>query len=322
MRKGFLLLFLITVGVLLLVACGNEKTSNSEEGGTGSDEVKNERFEVVFNTGSPGGGYMVFGNMFSNEWQRQIDNFFPSTVQGQGLTNVVAVETSENGIDMAASFNTILMDALNHTGEFERLLDGPIENLRAVARLNDTAPFLAPTLANRVPEGITTLGEFLETEPSLRLMTRERGTGGEEFVRRVLEAYGYDYETIRSWGGSVTHTTASDGVSAVSDGHADAAWQSYLPHAAILQELESSREVVYLELEDYVVEYLQDNYGYAPFTAPGEWFSNGRELNSARQDTIVYVHKDFPDEIVKEMTKIVLENKEAWVRGQQNFESF
>jgi uncharacterized protein len=278
--------------------------------------------EVIFHSGAPGGGYMTFANMFSSSWENEIPGFVASTVQGAGLTNVVRVEQSADARDIGVSFNTILMDALNHQETFERLLDGPIENLRAVARLNDTAPFLAPTLSSDVPEGVTTMGEFLATEPTLSLVTKERGSGGEEFTRRILDLYGYGYDTIRQNGGSVTFTSTSDGITAMVNGHANASWQSYLPHAAVLQELESSRDVSYLSLDDDILEQLETQYGYLPFTAPADWFSTGQEVATARQDSIVYVHQDLDEDTVYEMTRIMLENKDRWVRGQRNFESF
>lgn len=281
-----------------------------------------ERTEVVFHTGSPGGGYMAFGNMFAAEWEKRIPGFVASTVQGAGLTNVVKVEQSEDAGDIGASFNTILMDARKNSGTFERLLDGPIENLRAIGRLNDTAPFLAPTVVGAVPDGVTTVEEFLATEPALRLMTKERGSGGEEFTRRILEINGFGYDAIEAAGGEVTFTTPADGVSAVVNGHADAVWQSFLPHAAILQELESARDVTYLSLNDETVQALQERYGYLPFTAPADWFSTGETVRTARQDTILYVHKDLPEEVVYEMTKVFLANKSLWVKGQKNFETF
>lgn len=281
-----------------------------------------ERTEITFHTGSPGGGYMAFGNMFMQEWERQIPGLVVSTIQGAGLTNVVKVEKGGGG-DMGASFNTILMDAEKNSGTFERLLDAPIENLRAIGKLNDTAPFLAPTVAGEVPEGVTTVKQFLETEPAVRLMTKERGSGGEEFTRRVLEINGLSYDAIEEMGGNVTFTTPADGVSAVVNGHADAVWQSFLPHAAILQELESSQDIVYLGLDEETVSSLQEKYGYLPFTAPADWFGNDQaEVRTARQDTVIYVHKDLSEPVVYEMTKIFLQNKEKWVRGQQNFESF
>jgi TRAP transporter TAXI family solute receptor len=111
-------------------------------------------------------------------------------------------------------------------------------------------------------------------------------------------------------------------VAAVVNGHADAVWQTYVPHAADLQELESAREIVYLQIEDEIVKKLVDGAGYMEFQAPADWFKDKQSVNTFMEDTVVFTHKDAPDDVIYETTKIILENKEKWFNGQKAFESF
>jgi TRAP transporter TAXI family solute receptor len=302
------------VAVFAIGGCGG-----GGQAGSGGEE----RIDFTFHTGSQGGGYQTFANMFVEEWETEIEGFSTSTVSGGSFTNAVKVEQSQNGQDMGASFTTVLFDGVNHQGDFPEAVDGPLENLRAIARLNRQSVWLAPTVANAVPEGVTTVGEFLEQQPSITIFNKDRGTGGEIATRRLLDAYGVSYEDFESWGGGVNFSSTSDGVSAVVNGQAQGVWQSYVPRAADLQELSGSRDIVYLEVEEDIIQKLNEEYGFLPFTAPvDEWFGAPEPVDTFMEDTVVYVHKDAPEDVVKEMTRIVLENKEKWVRGQKAFETF
>lgn len=318
MRK-FLTLVLITMLTIALVGCSSSTPTPSN---TGSDSGDAKKYNFTILTGSQGGGYMAAGAMFVDEWEKNVKGFKGSTVMGGSFTNVVKLEQSEDEMIMGLAFNTVLYDGTKHTGDFATQIKGPIENVRAMVRLNRQSLFLAPVLKDKVPEGVTTLGQYLETKPKLRLFTKDRGTGGEIATRKMLEAYGITYETIESWGGKVTYSSTSDGVGAVVNGHADAVWQTYVPHAADLQELESARDIVYLQIDDEIVSKLVDNYGFMEFQAPADWFSHSEAVNTFMEDTVVFTHKDAPEEVIYETTKIILENKEKWFNGQKAFESF
>lgn len=335
MRKVWYLVVVLTlISAIFLTGCGSNNaapsnSSSSNDAGkeepasnSSSEKSANEKLDFIFHTGSQGGGYMAFGAMFVEEWEKNIAGFKASTVTGGSFTNVIKVEQSKTGFELGASFTTVTFDGINHKNDFAEKLSEPVENLRAIARLNRRSLFLAPVIASAVPEGVTTLGQFLELKPSIKIYNKDRGTGGEIATRRVLEAYGVSYEDIESWGGKVTFSSTSDGVDAVVNGTADGVWQSFAPQAAALQELESSRDVIFLDIDDEIVEKLKNDNGFAPFTAPAEWFKSKKSVNTYSEDTVVYVHKDAPEDVVYEMTKIVLQNKDKWAKGQKAFETF
>ena len=308
----------ITLSIMLIFAMVGCSSSNDNGDGNGAAE----RTEFVFHTGAAGGGYMAFAAMFVDRWEKEIDGFLCSAVSGGSFTNAINVENSQTGNDLGASFNTVLADGVNYVGDFPDKLEGPIENVQALVRLNRVTSFLAPTLADTVPEGVTTVGEYLALKPKITLYNKERGTGGEIVTRRVLEAYGVTYDDIVEWGGRVIFTSTSDGIAQVTNRHGNAAWQGYMPRAADLQELESSRDITWLELDQHAVEYLEKNFGYMPYTVPATDFRANKPVYTVAEDTIVYTHKDAPEEYIYKMTKIILENQEAWARGQVAFETF
>jgi TRAP transporter TAXI family solute receptor len=319
MKKRMLMIIAVMLAGAVLTAC-----SGGAGGGVGGDtEGASQKYDVEIYTGSQGGGFMTAGAMFSDQWQKDIPGFYGSTLMSGGsFNNAILIEQSESPLIIGLVFNTVLSDALAHEGDFAEKTDGPLEDMAAMARLNRQSLFLAPTLKSAVPAGVTSVGEFLATHPKITLYTKERGSGGEIATRKLLEAAGYSYDSFAEWGGKVTYSSTSDGVAAVVDGHAEAVWQSYVPHAADLQELESSRDIVYLQVEQEIVDALLKS-GYNPFLAPADWFSSTDEpINTFMEDTTVVCHKDMPEELVYQMTKTLLQNKEKWEVGQTAFESF
>jgi TRAP-type uncharacterized transport system substrate-binding protein len=326
MKKGLAMAVLLGffAGLCLLAACSGG-SAGTVAGGTERAEGENppQKYDVEIYTGSQGGGFMTAGAMFSDQWQKDIPGFYGSTLMSGGsFNNAILIEQSESPLIVGLVFNTVLSDALNHAGDFAEKANGPLEDLMAMARLNRQSLFLAPTLKSAVPEGVTSVGAYLSTHPKITLYTKERGSGGEIATRKLLEAAGYSYESFAEWGGKVTYSSTSDGVAAVVDGHAQAVWQSYVPHAADLQELESSRDIIYLQVENEIVEKLLES-GYTSFVAPADWFSSSAEnVNTFMEDTTVVCHKDMPEDLVYQMTLTLLQNKSKWEVGQTAFESF
>lgn len=318
MRKVLSLVLVIAL-IATISGCGSQ-TPQSPQTPTNVEPAKKIDFTIF--TGSQGGGYAAAGAMFNEQWEKNISGFRGSTVAGGSLTNVVNVEKSTDPNVMGLAFNTVLYDGTQHAGDFATQLSGPTKNVSAMVRLNRQSLFLAPVLKDKIPDGVTTMGQYLATKPKVRLFTKDRGTGGEIATRKLLEAYGLSYEIIESWGGKVTYSSTSDGVGAVVNGHADAVWQTYVPHAADLQELESAREVVYLQIEDEIVQKLVESGGYLELEAPADWFKDKISVSTFMEDTVVFTHKDADEEIIYQTTKIILENKQRWENGQKAFESF
>jgi TRAP-type uncharacterized transport system substrate-binding protein len=126
-KKWFFPVIVLLMLALAVTGCGgnNATPSSSNSGGdsakatdSGSSDKgsKDQKLDFVFHTGGQGGGYMAFGAMFVEEWEKNIPGFKASTVTGGSFTNVIKVEQSTTGLELGASFTTVAFDGIKHKG--------------------------------------------------------------------------------------------------------------------------------------------------------------------------------------------------------------
>jgi len=166
------------------------------------------------------------------------------------------------GTHIGISSAPLLKEAREGSPTFQEMGAGEgFENLRGFASLGEGQICNFVLAADVVPDGVDTLGEFLKTKPAVRISAGERGTAGELYNRRVLELYGLTYDDIDEWGGRIEFTSYDDGVASIIDGHVDGLWNnSPIGHAKLI-ELATSRDVVFLSVDEEIIVKMRELYG-------------------------------------------------------------
>ena len=194
-----------------------------------------------------------------------------------------------------------------------------LDNLRALAGGLDTYYLVA--LATR-KLGIGSVREIRDKKLGVKIYTQPVGALGEFAGRQLLRAVGVSYNDVKGWGGSTQHVGYSIIVDAFRDGRADILFAVITPKHPSVSEIVTSVDVKFLGLDAETAKALLP-LGYTAATMPPETFKGQSEaVSTVGFPTVVITNKDLPEPIAYTVTKTILENKDALVRGHAGLAEF
>jgi TRAP transporter TAXI family solute receptor len=230
---------------------------------------------------------------------------------GVGNTKLVA----KNETPLALSFTVTNRWAF----EGKEAYDTRLENLRALVGGLDTY-YLVAIAQKKL--GINSLREIKDKKVPVRIFTQPVGALGEFGGRQLLRAYDLSYADIKGWGGATTHVGYNVIVDAFKDGRADLLLAVVTPKHPSVSEIATFTDVKFLALEPEMVKGLEP-LGYTPATMPANTFKNQSEpVHTVGFPTVVITNKDLPEPIAYTVTRTLIENKDALVRGHAGLAAF
>ncbi|MCP1677263.1 TRAP transporter TAXI family solute receptor [Natronocella acetinitrilica] len=261
--------------------------------------------------GSVGGLYMEVMSIWVSDWERDIDGLNVSAVSGGGTTNPFHVSRGDPNGTIGITDSITTADAMQGEGDIGSRAPDGLTNLRALVRLNALSHSAFMIRGSRLPEGVTTVGELLEREPSLRWAFLQRGNPGEMTGRRVLEQYDVSLDDLSAWGGRVSFNPQGEHSSLMIDGHVDVSMVMTRAPAAFMLDIDASvRDLVWLPIDEHIVDQMMEQYGgYIKVDHPAEFYDTLKEpFPTASVDHVLFVHEDMDEELAYGLTKSVLEN--------------
>jgi TRAP transporter TAXI family solute receptor len=203
--------------------------------------------------------------------------------------------------------------------EGKEAYDTKLENLRALVGGLDTY-YLSVIAAKKL--NISSLRDIKDKKIPVKFYTQPVGTLGEFAARQVLRDYGITYADIKSAGGSTTHVNYNIIVDAFRDGHGDLLIAVVTPKHPSVTEITTFSDVKFLELEADRVKAL-GALGYKPATMPADTFKNQPQpIRTVGFPTVLITNKDLPEPVAYTVTKTILDNKDALVRGHAGLAEF
>jgi TRAP transporter TAXI family solute receptor len=222
---------------------------------------------------------------------------------GVANTILVADGRAEIGVTPAPSVRW----ALDGTVSFKTKL----ETVRGI--YGDMDEFYVASIVTK-KSGIRSFEGIKEKKFPLRLMTVPVGGNGEIAARHLLEAYGMSYDMLKSWGGSITHTSRTAITDALKDGHADAFIHTVGPGHPAVGEIVVSTDVRFIPVSTAVINQLAGKYGYTRDRIKANDFkTQDYEVPTIGCPTIMIVNKNLPDDVAYWLAKVLAENKERLV---------
>jgi TRAP transporter TAXI family solute receptor len=192
-----------------------------------------------------------------------------------------------------------------------------LENLRGLVGGFDTY-YLVAIATKKL--GIDSVRD-LKGKP-VRLYTQPVGSLGEFAARQLLGAAGLSYADLKAAGGSDQHVGYNVIIDAFKDGRADLLIAVVTPKHPSVSEIASSVDVEFLGLDPDTARALQP-LGYTAATMPADTFKNqSKPVSTVGFPTVLITNTDLPEPIAYTVTKTVLENKEALVRGHGGLAAF
>ena len=194
-----------------------------------------------------------------------------------------------------------------------------LENLRGLVGGLDTY-YLVAVATRKL--GVSSVREIRERKLPVKIYTQPVGSLGEFAGRQLLRAAGMSYNDIKAWGGSTNHVGYGVIVDAFKDGRADVLLAVVTPKHPSVSEIVSSVDMKFLGLDADSAHALAP-LGYTPATMPAETFKGQSEpVSTVGFPTVLITNKDLPEPIAYTITKTIVENKEALVRGHGGLAEF
>ena len=164
-------------------------------------------------------------------------------------------------------------------------------------------------------------GLHVQPKP-VKLYTLPVGSLGELGARQLLREYGLTYADLKSLGGSASHVGYKVIVDGMKDGHGDLLIAVITPKHPSITEIATFSEVKFLPLDAERVKGL-GRLGYTPETMPANTFKGqAQPVGTVGFPTVLITNKDLPEPIAYTVTKTVIENKDALVRGHAGLTAF
>jgi TRAP transporter TAXI family solute receptor len=194
-----------------------------------------------------------------------------------------------------------------------------LENLRALVGGFDTY-YLVAMATKKL--GIGSVREIRDKKLPVRVYTQPVGALGEFAGRQLLRAAGLGYSEIRGFGGSTQHVGYNVIIDAFKDGRADILFAVVTPKHPSVSEIVSSVDVEFLGLDPETTKALLP-LGYTPATMPPETSKGqSKPVTTVGFPTVLITNRDLPEPIAYTVTRTVLENKDALVRGHGGLAEF
>jgi TRAP transporter TAXI family solute receptor len=194
-----------------------------------------------------------------------------------------------------------------------------LENIRALVGGLDTY-YLVAVASKKL--GIGSVRDIKDRKLPVKIYTQPIGALGEFAGRQLLRAIGTSYADIKTLGGTTTHVGYNVIVDAFKDGRADVLFAVITPKHPSVTEIANDGNVVFLGLDADTTKALLP-LGYVQATMPANTFKGQPEpVATVGFPTVLITNKELPEAVAYTITKAILDNKEALVRGHAGLAQF
>ncbi|WP_164215843.1 TAXI family TRAP transporter solute-binding subunit [Virgibacillus sp. YIM 98842] len=296
MKKMFSIFSLVFLIGIVLGACGDSDAggeSSGEDGGSegGSvEEILDGEFVTIL-TGGSSGVYYPLGGTLADMFQNLGAN---ANSQSTAASAANATTLNQGDAEIGFSMGDAAADAYEGVGSFEE--QGAQENIRSLASLYPNYLQIVATEES----GIKTVEDLA----GMNVAVGAPASGTEISAQRVLEAYGMSYDDINE-----DFLSFSEGVEGIQNGNIDAVViSSGLPNAGVL-ELQTTQDIVVVEIDEDIILGMQEDYpAFFPTNVPKDVYDLEDDVTTIGVNNVLLTHSDVSDDLAYAMTKAIFEN--------------
>ena len=304
--KKFLALILSLAMVFALVACGDEKTDDSQGDTSNDGSNSSSPVSITLATGGTTGTYYAVGNALV------------TTLDGKlSLSKLTAVDSGASKANVqlvtagSAQMSILQSDVLNyaHNGAGgETMFDGAADtnSLWVAGVYNETVQLVTS------PD-ITDISQL----KGKTVCVGDVGSGTALNAAQVLEAYGMTFDDI-----NVMYDSFAGGADALKNGQCDAAFTVAGAPTPALTDLATTYSFNMPSLSDEAVAYLTSNYPFlVQDNLAGDTYPclNGEEIVCVAVKAVFTASKDLSEDVVYEITKAMFDNQADLAKAQAKF---
>lgn len=274
-------------------------------------EASAEQKAYTVSAGSISGSWFAIMTNLFEVYRNNIDDLTYTTIPGGSVANPIAVGSGQ--AQFALSYSTNLYAATRGDAPYKQ----EFTDLRAIANTGLSA-YIHPFFKAKL--GIDSIDDLATQEIRLKIDTGPRGTGGELAAGRVLAAHGASYDSIDSWGGSITYSPYREAMDRVNDGQIDAFINDEIPGQPLFAEFAARDDVLLLSQNADAIAKLNADYGYSPGVIPaGTYEGQDQDIQTTFQTPLFLTSADMDEEVVYQMTKLLFEKQDDLIAGHAAF---
>ena len=296
--KKFLALILSLAMVFALVACGGEKTDDSQN----NDGDSSSAVAITLSTGGISGTYFAVGGVLKTVLDSKLTlSTLNVESTGASVANVNMITDGE------AQMAILQSDVINYAHEGTNSFDGaPETNALWVAGIyNETVQILAKP-------GINTVSDL----KGKTVCVGDVGSGTEINAWQVLGAAGLTKDDVNAVNGSF-----QDGVDQLKDGKIDAAFTVAGAPTTAIVDYATTNTLNLVSLSDDELAAIQEAY---PFLirddlAAGTYTGQDADVTCVAIQATLVASEELSEDVVYEFVKAMFDNKDALTEGHAKF---
>lgn len=245
-------------------------------------------------TGPQGGSWYPLGGAIQGLIEKAIPGASMQVLPGAGISNIKGVQTGKAELGFGNAVSSV--DGVNGQAPF----DSKQDNVCQLATLY----FQYFHMVGLADAGINTVADA----KGKALTTQQKGNTGEQMTRDVLKVYGLDYGKMSK----VNHSSYTDSVSQLKDGHAQVFTLITTVPASSVMDLASARDIRVLEVPDAKLKELQKiNRGYDKrIIKAGSYPKQDKDVQTIGTWTHLVASCKLPEDTVYKITKALATNVE------------
>ncbi|NMA54628.1 MAG: TAXI family TRAP transporter solute-binding subunit [Firmicutes bacterium] len=299
------------IAILLLTLSGGCAKPENENG---DENVGNDPVSLTIRTAAIGGNMHIIGGALGKLIEMNIPGSTTTVEPGGSGSNPITVSSGDAEIGTTMYSNAV--QAFDGVPPYEE----PIKNVGAIANLN-IRQWICFVTTNK---NFSSLREMIEAKYPMKLVLGQPGSTSEVLIAWILEAYGVDYDVIKSWGGSVTHVSPADSVNLMKDGHADVFATIPSLQLPAVVDLCMARDVKFLPIDKEIVDKVAEDKGLLTGSLPAKTYKGQEEdYYSLMETQIIIANTDIvSDELAYEITKLLVENADYMKNAHSDMNTF
>lgn len=282
-KRGVLFVLVLCLGIAF---CG---LLGPDEGAAGAVKF------VKIATGNPAGRWYPFGAKLSELITQNVKGVNASVTAGGGVSNCKNVDKNE--VQLGVTYGATSYNAYAGKPPFE----GKLHNIRGLGII-EMSYYNAVV---RKDSGITSFADLKDK----KIAPGRPGFFSATTTENVLKAYGLSFDTIRNSGGTISNVSWSDAGEMMKDRNVDfIGVLTGIPHHTILS-LTTATAIKLLTIDEkHQKIILQNEPGYLIKPIPANTYPGvNTDTVTLATDTQFICHKDLPNDLVYQITKLFYE---------------
>jgi TRAP transporter TAXI family solute receptor len=221
-------------------------------------EATKQRQELLIGGGSAGGFAAVLAEGCAEAIRRSFPNWSVTSTIGEVASNIKLVHDGE--LQLTIAYPELVAEANKGVGTYKQ----PMPDIKMIGHFT-----LWPNqfvLLTKVP--INTVEEWKQKKLPLRINVQKRGSGTNVLNERLLNAYGFTVDDIKSWGGTIRFEGGTRSMMLIKDGLLDGSLFTGACPLAALIELGTARNLKMVPHDPKIIQQLVNEYGYIKKVVP------------------------------------------------------